>query len=138
MTTTFIPGYLATIEIDSEDLTIFANVIGLSSTKNAPRKPVFGQNASNVISGQQSWSGECSGHLAVEGPIATLLATYAKSELVEYTIQIGEAGGATDAGTFTGNLTLSSLDISDDAEGEWDWSAGFEIDGEPLYTPAAP
>ena len=137
MTTTFIPGYLASIEIDTEDYTLFANVLGLSSTKNAPRKPTFGAVASKVISGQQSWSGEMSGHLAAEGPLAELLATYAKSELVAYTIQIGEDGGPTDGGTLTGELTLSSLDISDDAEGEWDFSAGFEIDGVPLHTPPA-
>ena len=137
MTTTFIPGYLAEIEIDTEDYTIFANVLGISSTKNAPRKPVFGRTASQVISGQASWSGEMSGHLAAEGPLAELLATYAKSELVTYTIQIGEAGGPTDGGTLSGELTLSSLDISDDAEGEWDFSSGFEIDGEPLHTPPA-
>lgn len=135
MSVTFIPGYLATITIDVNDYTVYANVIGLSSTKNAPRKPVFGQVGSNVISGQQSWSGEMSGHLAVEGPLAELLATYAKADLVAYTIQIGAAAGSTDAGTLTGFCTLSSLDITDDAEGEWDWAAGFEIDGVPVHTP---
>ena len=137
MTTTFIPGYLAEITFDTTDYTITSNVLGLSSTKNAPRKPVFGKTASNVISGQASWSGSASGHLSAEGPLAELLATYSKSELVAFTIQIGEVGEATDGGAFAGEGTMSSLEITDDAEGEWDYSFDFEIDEAPVHTPPA-
>jgi len=138
MATTFVPGYGAAITINTEDYTIYANVLGMSMTKQTPRKPTFGAQSSKVISGQQSWSMSLSGHIAAEGPIANLLAAADSEAPVAYTVQIGELSGDTDAGSFAGQLVISGLEISADAEGEWDWSASAEIDGPNPFTPPTP
>lgn len=136
MSTTFIPGYLAEITIATVDYSVVGNVLGLSATKTTPRKPVFGQKAQGVISGQEAWSMSCGGHIAVEAPIADLLAAFSLATPVAFTIAVGETGGpGPDGGSFAGNMVLSAIDFTDDSEGEWEWSLSGEIDQAPVFTP---
>ena len=136
MVQTFVPGYHTTVTLNSEDFTVYGNVLSMSLTKTAPRKPVFGAKASQVISGQQAWSMSASGHIAAEGPVAELIAAADAEAPIAYTIQVGDALGATDVGSFAGTCVISSLEMSADAEGEWDWSMSAEISGLNPFTPA--
>jgi hypothetical protein len=133
----FIPGYDTEVTIDAQGYTVTGNVTGISASKGTPRKPTFGRKVQAVLSGQATWSLSLSGHVAVGEPVAALLTSFQKSTLLAFTVQVGEDGGATDSGTFTGNLVLSGLNFDTDAEGEWAYSATAEIDGEPTWTPAA-
>lgn len=132
---TFIPGYHTEITVDTVDYTVTGNVAGFSATKATPRKPTFGVKAQAAISGQSQWTTSFSGHLSKEGPIASLLASFDKDTPLAFSIQIGEQGGATDVGTITGTLILSGLNITVDAEGEWDYAAQAAIVGAPVHTP---
>jgi len=138
MTMTWIPGYLGTISIDGDDYTVVGNVLTLDGAKTTPRKPVFGQSAQDVISGQKAWSLSASGHVAAEAPVVELFAAFSAEVPLDFIIQIGEAGGVTDTGTLTGTLVISSLSISSDAEDEWTWSLSAEASGEVDHTPPTP
>ena len=137
MTLNWVSGYLATIDIGGDDFTVVGNVLSLDGAKTVPRKPVFGAVAQDAISGQKTWTLAASGHVAEEAPVAELFALFAQEIPVEFTIQIGEAAGATDVGTMTGELVVSAMTISDDAEDEWSWSLTAEVNGDVDFTPPA-
>lgn len=137
MATTFIPGYLTEVSLNAGDLTVYGNITGVRRTKNVIRKPVFGAAAQRAISGQRMGAFNAAGHIAKEGPVAALWAAFESEVPIAFEVQVGEDAGATDVGTIGGNVVLSSLDITVDAEGEWDWSCAAEIDGDPVFTPAA-
>lgn len=138
MTTTFIPGYFAEITIDTIDYHIVGNVLGVDGSKTVPRKPVFGQPAIAAISGQRSWTISAGGHIAAEAPTADLFAAFVNEVALPFTIQMGETGGSTDGGLLSGDLIISGLSITDDSEGEWEWSLTAEVDGDVTHTPATP
>ena len=131
--TTFIPGWQTTITIDGDDWTVHANVLGLTRTKSSQPKPVFGQPFRHEIPGQASGTLDLEGHVAKEY-IQDLEDAWAASTSLPYVIQVGQSSGATDSGTYAGNLVLTELTIDTDAEGEWEWTASATLDGAPLYT----
>jgi len=137
MAITFIPGHLTAITIDGDDYTVTSGTLGFSGAKNTPRKAVFGAGTSRVISGQRSWSGSLSGHIAAEEPLANLLATFASDVPVPFSAQVGELSGTTDGGILAGDAVVASLEITSDVEGEWDYSLTLEVDGDLSHTPPA-
>ena len=134
--TTFIPGWQTTITLDGDDWTVHANVLGFTRTKSSQPKPVFGTPFRHEIPGQASGTLDLEGHVAVEH-IQDLEDAFNSETAVPYTIQVGQSGGATNAGVYTGQLVLTELTIDTDAEGEWEWSASGTLDGKPVYTPPA-
>lgn len=137
MSETYIPGYLGDVTIGGDDWSIVGKVVGVSGSKDTMRKAVFGQQAKRVIGGPVSFSFNASGHVEKDDPLAKLFAAFVATTPVAFVIQVGEASGATDAGTIGGNLVVSSIDVTADAEGEWDWSLAAEVDGSAAHTPAA-
>lgn len=137
MALTFIPGWQTSITIDTDDWTVHANVLGLQRTKSSQPKPVFGTPFRHEIPGQASGTLSLEGHVAVEH-IQDLEDAWAAATSLPYTIQVGSAAGATDAGTYAGNLVLTELNIDTDAEGEWEWTASATLDGAPVYTAPTP
>lgn len=137
MSQTFIPGYLATVAINLEDLTVVGQVIGYSDDATALPKPVFGTRYRNTVRGQGVVSIDVSGHLSAE-VTAALFEMNALPDAVAYTIQIGEAAANTDGGTLTGMAVITNLTLGDDATANWSWSLTLETDGDPVYTPVAP
>ncbi len=141
MVQTFVPGYQAEIIFDvggsDADLTVVGNVLSMDFTKNVLPKPVFGQQWRNSASGQISGSVSCSGHVSVE--ILPLLLPLVELETpIDFTIYVGTEGGGIDAGQYAGALVVGSLSVSDDAEGEWEFSIDGETDGPVLFTPPIP
>ncbi len=136
-TPTFIPGYLAEIEINLVDFTIVGNVLSLDFAPTVLPKPVFGQQYANAIGGQITATLSASGHLSTE-ILPSLLPLIESNTSVDFTITIGEAGGTIDGGTFSGKLVASGLSITDDATGEWEWSFDGTTDGPITYTAPTP
>lgn len=134
MTTTFIPGYHTELTINLVDVGIYGNVLSFRRQKTAPPKPVFGSQTRRAISGMISGGLTASGHLAAEGPLAALNTALETETPLAYEIQMGEDSGDTDLGTFSGDLILTGLEISADAEGEWEWNISAELDGDVTYT----
>ena len=134
---TFIPGWETTITIDSEDLTVVGNVLTFTRTKASNPKPVFGQQFRNELPGQAGGSLSANGHISVEA-VPGLEAMFNAATSVDYSIQAGTAGEATDGGQWSGLLVITELTLDTDAEGEWEWSLNATLDGAPLFTPPTP
>lgn len=137
MAQTFVPGWQTTITINTEDFTVVGNVLSFVRNKGSNPKPVFGQPFRNEIPGQASGTLSANGHVSVE-KIQALEDAFDAADPIEYSIQAGEAAGATDAGQWTGKLVVTEYSLDTDAEGEWEWSISATLDGAPLYTPATP
>ena len=136
-TPTWIPGYMAAIEIDTNDLTVVGNVLSIDISKVVNPKPVFGQKWRNSASGQLSGTISAGGHQSVE-IIPLFLPMMEKETPLAFTIYVGDEAGTIDAGEYAGNLILSSYQTGDDAEGEWDWTLEGELDGPITFTPFVP
>lgn len=134
---TFIPGWETGITIATDDWSVFANVLGMTRSKASLPKPVFGSSFRHEIPGQGSGTLALEGHITVEH-IQELEDAYNSAVSLPYIIQVGTAGGDTDAGTYVGNLVLTELAIDTDAEDEWSWTASATLDGLPVYTAPTP
>lgn len=135
MTDAFVPGWQTEITINALDLTLVGSVGGLNFDRAALPKPIFGVNHRRELPGQQSGSLTAEGHVSVDS-IASLIAIKDSDVTVPFTLQMGIAAGPTDAGAFSGDLAITSLGITTDAEGQWAWSIGGNFDGAPVYTAA--
>ncbi len=137
MAQVFIPGWNTTITIDTDDFTVFGNVLGFTRTKASLPKPVFGSQFRNEVPGQAGGSISVQGHVSVSG-IIHLNDAFDSQTSVPYIIQVGDAAGPTDAGQFAGDLVVSELTLDTDAEGEWEFTMACTLDGTPAYTPPTP
>lgn len=134
MALTFIPGWETSITIDTGEWTAFANVLGIQRSRSSQPKPVFGTPFRHEIPGQGSGTLALEGHVTKEH-IQDLEDAYNSAVSLPYVIQVGTSGGATDSGTYAGNLVITELSIDTDAEGEWEFTASATLDGAPAYTP---
>jgi hypothetical protein len=132
----FIPGYLGTVVLNSEDLSIIGHVVSLDGSRDTLTKKVFGQTHAFTIGGQRIEAFSASGSISAE-KIAALEAAYQTQAAVAFSMQIGEAAGATDGGVYTGNCIIGSRRIEGNAEGQWTWNITAQASGVPVYTPAA-
>ena len=136
MTTTWIPGYLGEITLDTDDFSVVGQTMSFNATKTNPTKATFGSRTMKRVSGMKDATIDCAGHIAAELPIAELFALLDSEESFAFSIQVGELGGDTDGGIISGLAIASDFTIDADAEGEWDWSATLETDGDYAHTPA--
>lgn len=139
-TPTFVPGYMAAIEIGPDgtetDLTVVGRVLSLDWSRVSLPKPVFGQQYVNTVPGQISGSLSAGGHISVE-ILPELLPLLEADAPLPFTIVVGETGGTIDAGTYTGFVSPTGLGHSDDAQGEWEWTFDGDTDGPVTYTAPA-
>jgi hypothetical protein len=131
---TFIPGYLGTLTVNAEDISAVVANATLTLTRNALSKPTLGQAWGFALSGQRSGTVSYSGHLSVE-QAAALNAIFMEDLPVDFSFQMGEGGGETDAGTYTGKCVITSLAHEVAADGEWDWTLEATTSGPVTYTP---
>jgi hypothetical protein len=133
---TFIPGWQATVTLNSEDISAVGSVLSLNLARNVMAKPVFGAEYTAALGGQRAGTFTASGHVSAE-KIAALNTMFEVDASIAYSIQIGTAASATDGGTYTGNCAISSFEITGNADGEWDWSIAATTDSTITYTPAS-
>ena len=132
----WVPGYLGSITIDATDVSAVGMVLGFDRSKASLPKPTFGSQFRRSASGQISATITFDGHVSPEF-LPGLETSFAKSQPIAYIMQIGAALSETDAGQYTGNAIFTALNISGEAEGEFEFSATLETDGDITYTPAA-
>jgi hypothetical protein len=135
--TTYVPGYLGTITLSGTDFSAAGNVFALPLTKAQLNKSHFGSQFRRAASGQISGNIQFDGHVTVEDYPA-LWSAYLNDTPIPFIVQMGEAGGATDAGVFTGNAIFTDLETRGESEGEWEFSASMATDGAVTYTPPTP
>jgi predicted secreted protein len=133
---TFIPGYLGTLMLNGEDVSAMISGATLSLTRNALNKPTLGQPWGFSIAGQRAGSISYNGHLSAE-QAADLQTIYMSEVPVAFSFQMGEGGGETDAGLYTGNAIVTELSHDVGADAEWDWSLSCQTTGPVNYTPAS-
>ena len=134
---TFVPGYLGTLTIDAEDISAIVSGATLTLNRNALSKPTLGQPWGFSLSGQKTGTISYNGHLSVE-QAGALNSIFAEELPVDFSFQMGEGGGATDGGVYTGKCVVTSLSHEVAADGEWDWTLETQTSGPVVYTAAAP
>lgn len=134
---TYIPGYMATVLLDAEDIGVVGSVVSLNLSRNIQTKPVFGSAYAGSLAGQRSGQFSANGHITAE-KIVALTGLFENDAPVTFSIQVGEAAGATDSGVYAGTCNVSNYTISGNADGEWDWSIQAATDGAVTYTAATP
>jgi hypothetical protein len=135
MPETFIPGHLAVVTINAEDLTLIGSVFRLNLGKTVTVKKHFGSTGTDRISGKRDVTFSASGNIAAE-KMAALNTMYESLVPVAFSLQIGEAAGATDAGLYNGLCVIGTLSLEVDADGDWAWSLDAGSHGTVTYTPA--
>lgn len=131
---TGIQGYLGTITLNSVDISAEGRVVRLNKTRNVMTKPRFGSQWSASLGGQRIANFSAQGHVTAD-KIADLEAMF-DAESIAFSIQIGEATEASDAGVQAGVCIVSSYTIEANADGEWDWSIDAQSDEAVTHTPA--
>ncbi len=134
---TFIPGYLGTLLLNTEDISAMVSGATLTLTRNALNKPTLGQPWGYAIAGQRAGTISYDGHLSAE-QAADLHAIYSLDAPCDFSFQMGDAAGATDAGLYSGKCIITELAHEVAADGEWDWSLAAQTTGPVTYTPATP
>lgn len=132
---TFIPGYLATVTLNADNISAIGSVVRLQKSRNVMTKPTFGSEYGFSLGGQKIGAFSASGHISAE-LAADLEAIFESNSPIAFSMQVGEASGATDAGVHTGFCVVSSYTIEANADGEWDWSIDAQTSGTITYTPA--
>jgi hypothetical protein len=134
---TFIPGYLGTVLLNADDISAVASVVRLEKTRNLMTKPTFGSPYAHSLGGQKIGAFSGQGHVSVE-QLADLDGAFNSDTPIDFSLQIGDAAGATDGGLYTGKCVLSSFTVEANADGEWDWSFDAQTSGEVIYAPSTP
>ena len=125
---TFIPGYLATVTLNADNISAVGSVVSLTRTRNIMSKPVFGSPYAYSLGGQKVGAFDASGHLSTEN-MADLEAAFISDAPIAFSLQIGDAAGATDAGLYSGNCVVGDYTIEASADGEFDWSISATTSG---------
>jgi len=132
---TFVAGYLGVVSFDSNDVSAIAHVTKFGRSRGGLTKKTFGNRYQFAIGGQREFTFSASGSISAE-QIAAIDASYETDEPVAFSLQIGTAAGDTDAGVYTGNCVLTTLDIDGSADGQWSFSVDAVGTGTPTYTAA--
>ena len=133
----FIPGYLGTVTLNADNISAVGSVVSLTRTRNIMPKPTFGSAYAFSLGGQKVGAFDASGHISVE-KLPELEAAFVSDAPITFSLQIGDAAGATDAGLYSGNCVVGDFTIEASADGEWDWSISCTTSGVVTYTPATP
>ena len=136
MTNSYIPGWQSGVTINLVDVGVIGNVLSLDQTRASLPKPVFGKPHRDELPGQRSGTLSASGHVTVE-KLSDLQALIESDVAVAYTLDVGTAGGALDAGQYAGSLVVSQLTLDSDAEDQWSWAIQATLNGAPALTPPA-
>ena len=100
-------------------------------------KPTFGSAYAFSLGGQKVGAFDASGHVSVE-KLPELEAAFVSDAPIAFSLQIGDAAGATDAGLYAGNCVVGDFTIEANADGEWDWSISCTTSGVVTYTAPTP
>lgn len=133
---TLIPGYLATVTLNAEDVTAIGGVYRLNLNRTVNTKNLAGSKWAGALGGQQHFTFSAQGSLSAE-KAAALNAAAIDTGRIAFSLQVGEAAGATDAGVYNGTGEISNFTIDGNADGEFDWSLDLQSDGAVVYTPVA-
>jgi predicted secreted protein len=132
---TFIAGYLSVFTANGQDLTNISANLSVKQARAVLTKAVMGSADAYAIGGQKTGGISAKGSLSAE-KAAALQAAF-DAGIIAYSVQIGTASAATDAGLHSGNCVVGDFTLEAAADGEWDWSMELTRSGANTYTPVA-
>ena len=107
----FIPGYLGQVTLNADNISAVGSVVSLTRTRNIMSKPTFGSPYAFSLGGQKVGAFDASGHVAVL-QLPDLEAAFVSDAPIAFSLQVGDAAGATDAGLYSGNCVSSVISLS--------------------------
>jgi hypothetical protein len=132
----FVQGFLASITLDSTDITLFTADVSLDRSKTVLNKATMnGTGFMASIPGLQSGTLSINGHVD-QANLNALETTWAKGTTVTFAFEVNE-GLSTD-GSYAGSVTCSGLSVDTSAEGNWAFSLSGDLSGAVTYTPSSP
>lgn len=132
---TLISGNVGVVMLNSENFTAVATVVNLNKSRNAKPKGFIGKDWTQQIPGKKSVAFSAQGSISAEHA-AGLEAAYESDLPIQFSLQVGQAGGTTDGGLHSGYCIVTGLAISVDGDGEYEFSIDAVSTGEVTYTPA--
>jgi len=129
----FIQGYLASLTLDGNDITLVTADVSMSESKTVLNKSVMdGSGEASSIPGMFSGSLSINGHIDQEN-LNLLEESWAKQVPVTFTLTIDQ--WLTTDGSWTGTITLSTFTKATAADSNW----SFTLSGETIgvtFTPS--
>lgn len=132
---TLIPGYLHVTTVNAEVLTNEVSINRLRTNRTVNTKNLGGSKWAGALGGQQFITLGLQGSLSAEK--AAALQTAVATGRIDASLQVGEAGEATDGGLHSGTFEISNFALDGNANGEFDWSMDMQSSGEVTYTAAS-
>jgi predicted secreted protein len=136
-TPAFVPGYLGTITINSVNQSSVLHVTALNQSRAGLAKPTFGSSHKYAIGGQREFTFSAQGSIT-PAALTGLQTAFELDTSVEFSLQVGDAAGATDAGLYAGYCVITALNLEGSADGQWSVSLEGMGTGEPVYTAPTP
>lgn len=128
----FVPGYIGTITLDTEGQATL-HVTRLNQSRTSLPKRVIGASHKYSVGGQFEFTFGADGSVT-PGALAVLQTAFRTQGAVEFSMQIGAAGQSLDAGVYAGWVVLTALNITGNADGQWEVSVEGDGTGEAGYT----
>ena len=127
-----IQGFLCTLTLDGEDITVLLNDLSLSRAKNVMSKPTMdGTGVPQQLVGNKTGTLSMNGQVDTAGQ-AGLETSWAKDASVAFSLVVGD-GATIKAGTYTGAVVLSAFDIDTAASDSFNFALSGETAG-VVYT----
>ena len=130
----FVQGFLATLTLDTVDITLFVTDVSFDQTKTVLDKSVMdGTGNMDVIPGMESGTLGINGHID-QANLNALETSWAKDTVVPFVLTVAEGLG-TDA-AWTGNIAMSDFSKATTFDGNWAFSITGTTSGNVAYTPS--
>lgn len=131
-----VPGFLASLSLDGNDITLEVTTTPLERTKNILNKSVMANTGQmESIPGLESGALRITGFLS-QAEHNAMEVTWAKDVPVAFLLSV-EEGLTTDA-SWAGFITLGTFSVNPVEDGLWEFALDGETSGPVPYTPSAP
>ena len=132
----FVQGFLATLTIDGNDITLFVTDVSFDQSKTALDKSVQdGTGNSVMLPGLESGTMSFNGHID-QANLNALEVSWAKDTVVAFVLVVAEGLG-TDA-QWSGNIALTDFTKATTFDGNWAFSISGDTSGNVAYLPSVP
>ena len=128
-----VQGFLATISIDTQDITAMVEALSVGETKSVLEKPTMdGSPFSKTIPGNVTGTLSLNGDIDQEN-LNKLEASWLKDTEVAFVVSVTEGAG-TDA-VWTGSLVLGDFTRETSGDSKWTFTLSGTSSGQTVYTP---
>ena len=132
----FVPGFLATLTLDSNDITLFVTDVAIDETRTALDKAVMdGSGNPAKLPGMRGGTFALNGHID-QANLNALETSWAKDTVLAFVLEVSEGLG-TDA-SYAGNIAPTDFARNTTFDGNWAFSIGGDLDGDLTFTPSVP